>query len=111
RALRALRVLLHDYRLGFNFEVVPGIGFSDVGFIGDEVAPGGLFEAWGADELVHQVHGGFSFLLDHVIVVAFVGFAFDDPVGTVPVLGNEIRVVVVSGGVGDGRAFVGGDRS
>src|SRR5699024_9936852 len=61
----------------------------------------------GTNELVHQVYGGFSFLLDHVIVVAFVGFAFDDPVGAALVLGNEIGIVIVAGGVRDGRALVG----
>src|SRR5699024_1865960 len=105
--LESSTVRFGDHRLGFDFEIVPGIGLSDVGFIGDEVAPGGVFKTGGADELVHQVYGGFSFLLDHVIVVAFVGFAFDDPVGAVLVLGDEIRVVVVPGGIGDRRAVLG----
>src|SRR5699024_12737965 len=107
--LESSTVRFGDHRLGFDFEIVPGIGLSDVGFIGDEVAPGGVFKTGGADELVHQVYGGFSFLLDQVIVVAFVGFAFDDPVGAVLVLGDVIRVVGVACGVGGGGAGVGGE--
>src|SRR5699024_2903616 len=79
----------------------------NVGFICDQVSPSGVFKTRGANELIDEIHGGFSFLLDGVIVVTLVGFAFDDPVGAVLVLGNEIREVVVSGGIGDGRTFMG----
>lgn len=35
-----------------SFQVFPGVGCGDVGFVGEEVAPDGVLETGGADQLI-----------------------------------------------------------